>query len=311
MIQYEELCPSSCPTAVALGFFDGLHRGHTAVIGQAVQEKQNGLMPVVFTFPDSPQRELSGSGAPRLLALPERARLLEKMGVEYLYQIPFSRLMDISPEEFVSHILRDILKAQKVFCGFNYHFGKGGRADSGDLKRLCRREGIETVSLEPVLEQGAPVSSTRIRNMVETGDIESANRMLGRPFFYEGEVVNGRKLGRLLGTPTLNQLFPEGFILPRFGVYAALVSCDGWTTSGVTNIGVKPTVGSPAPLSETWMPEYQGKELYGKKVKIQLLRFLRPDKKFEDLEQLRRAILYDGDRAREICHGYLQDQEKV
>ena len=129
VIQYEELCPSSCPTAVALGFFDGLHRGHTAVIGQAVQEKQNGLMPVVFTFPDSPQRELSGSGAPRLLALPERARLLEKMGVEYLYQIPFSRLMDISPEEFVSHILRDILKAQKVFCGFNYHFGKGGRAD--------------------------------------------------------------------------------------------------------------------------------------------------------------------------------------
>ncbi len=310
MIQYEELHPSSHPTAVALGCFDGLHKGHAAVIGRAVQEQENGLTPTVFTFPDSPLRELSGSGAPRLMENSERSRLLEGMGVQYLYQIPFSSLMNLSPEEFVSRILRDVLQARKVFCGFNYHFGKGGRAGSGELQQLCKQEGIEAVSLDPVMEEGAPISSTRIRNMVETGNIESANRMLGRPFFYTGEVINGRKLGRLMGTPTLNQVFPEGFILPRFGVYAALVSCDGWMTSGVTNIGMKPTVGSPVPLSETWMPDYQGKELYGKQVKIQLLHFLRPEKKFEDLDRLRQAILSDGDRAREICRHYVEKNSK-
>ena len=132
MIQYEELHPSSHPTAVALGCFDGLHKGHAAVIGRAVQEQENRLTPTVFTFPDSPLRELSGSGAPRLMENTERSRLLEGMGVQYLYQISFSLLMNLSPEEFVSRILRDVLQARKVFCGFNYHFGKGGRAGSGE-----------------------------------------------------------------------------------------------------------------------------------------------------------------------------------
>lgn len=301
MLEFNRLQPAPGDTAVALGCFDGLHKGHAAVINRAVEEKSRGLIPAVFTFTASPQQELSGSGAPRLMETREKSRFLKEMGVEALYQIPFSTVMDLSSEDFVEQVLLKVLRAKRVYCGFNYHFGKGGRADHNDLGRICGQYGIEAFALDPVMDAGAPISSTRIRNMVETGDIESANRMLGRPLFYTLEVVKGRKLGRLMGTPTLNQLFPEGFILPRFGVYASLVTFDTTTTYGVTNIGVKPTVGSDAPLSETWMPDYAGDELYGKQVTVQLLRFLRPEKKFEDLDQLRRAILADGETAKGIA----------
>lgn len=306
MLEYHQLQRAPGNTAVALGCFDGLHQGHAAVISGAVREKERDYIPTVFTFTASPQRELIGSGAPRLMEPEEKSGLLKRMGVELLYQIPFAAIMDQSPEAFVRQVLGETLQAKRVFCGFNYHFGKGGRADSGELRRLCEKYGIEAVSVEPVMDSGAAISSTRIRNMVETGDIESANRMLGRPLSYTFEVVRGRRLGRLMGTPTLNQVFPQGFILPRFGVYASLVSFDGTTTYGVTNIGVKPTVGADAPLSETWMPAYKGDELYGKRVTIQLLRFLRPEKKFEDLEQLRRAILADGEKAGVLARPFLQ-----
>ncbi|MCI9272921.1 MAG: riboflavin biosynthesis protein RibF [Clostridiales bacterium] len=301
MLEVNQLLSAPGDTAVALGCFDGLHRGHAAVIGRAVEDKRRGLIPAVFTFTANPQQELSGSGAPRLMETADKSHILKEMGVEALYQIPFSMVMDLSPEDFVKQVLGAVLRAKRVYCGFNYHFGKGGRADHRDLRKICKTYGIEAFTLDPVMDDGSPISSTRIRNMVEAGDIESANRMLGRPLFYTLEVVKGRKLGRLLGTPTLNQLFPAGFILPRFGVYASLVRFGSTTTYGVTNIGVKPTVGSDAPLSETWMPDYNGEELYGEQVTIQLLRFLRPEKKFGDLEQLRRAIVADGETAKGIA----------
>lgn len=300
-----ELTPAPADTAVALGFFDGIHLGHRAVISGAVREKINGLAPTVLTFTESPLRELTGAGAPRLLEEGDREAQLSGQGVELLYLLPFTGLMELTPERFVEEVLVNTLRAKRVFCGFNYRFGRGGRADAKRLIELCRPFGVQVTVLEPVILDDAPVSSTRIRNMIEVGDVRTAARLLGRPFSFDFEVVHGRQVGRLMGTPTLNQPFPEGFVLPKFGVYASLVRFDQVLTYGVTNVGVKPTVGADGPLAETWMPAYTGGELYGKKVCTSLMEFLRSEKKFADLDALRAAILADGKKAEAICRPLL------
>lgn len=301
---YSSLFPAAQDTAVALGNFDGVHLGHAAVIQGAVAACTEGLLPTVLTFQKNPLQSLTGNAPPRLQEEGEKARLLQKMGVALLYDLDFPEVRELSPETFVCKVLKKTLRAKQVFCGFNYHFGKEGAGDASVLIRLCREAGIEAHSLPPVEMDGAPVSSTRIRSLLEAGAIEEANRLLGRPFSFSFEVVGGRRIGRTMGTPTLNQPFPDGFILPRFGVYASMVRFGDVRTYGVTNIGVKPTVGADGPLSETWMPEYSGSDLYGWHVQTLLLRFLRPEQKFENMTALRNAILRDGRRAKEILENF-------
>ncbi len=298
---YESITPVERDTSVALGFFDGLHRGHAAVLLAAVEGRRKGLVPAVFTFSASPQRELCGRGAPRLMTVSQKERALGAFGFELLYRVDFSALMEMEADAFVREVLAGAFRARRVCCGFNYRFGKGGSAGCAELSRLCAPYGIEVCALPPVLEEGAPISSTRIRALLEEGRVEEAERMLGRPFGFDFTVVHGRRIGRLMGTPTLNQPFPEDFVLPRFGVYASRVEWEGKSYVGVTNVGVKPTVGADAPLAETWMPDYRGEELYGCAVQTELLRYLRPETKFEDLDALRAAILADGRRAKELA----------
>ena len=158
----------------------------------------------------------------------------------------------------------------------------------------------------PVSVAGETVSSTRIRACLEQGDVQQAGQLLGRPFGYDFEVTHGRQLGRTWGTPTINQPFPAGYVLPRFGVYASLVEVEGQKYYGVTNIGVKPTVGSDCALSETWIPEFSG-DLYGKKVPVELLDFIRPERKFDSLDQLKNEILENGVLARKIAEREWKD----
>ena len=302
------------PAAVALGCFDGLHKGHQAVIRKAVTEKANGLVPSVFTFPESPLAELTGREKPRLMSNTLKEKMLEDLGVEALYLAPFAAVKDLPPEAFVEEILKNTLRAEKVFCGYNYHFGAGGTAGKEELKALCRPRGIQVCDLPPVTLEGAPVSSTRIRKALEKGGARQARELLGHPFSYDFEVVHGRHIGHLMGTPTLNQVFPEDYLVPRYGVYASLVSFDQVVTYGVTNIGVKPTVGAEEkPLSETWMPDYDGEALYGKMVKTELLEFIRPEKRFGGLEELRAMILKNGEQARGIAEKeikYIRKQQE-
>lgn len=298
---FTELIKNRKPAAVALGYFDGIHRGHQAVIREAVQAKAQGLVPCVFTFPESPLQELTGAGKPRLMSSSLKEGLLAEMGVELLWEVPFSSVMKLTPGEFVEYILKDTLGAQTVFCGYNYRFGAGGKAGVEELKALCSGQGIQVRALPPVEAEGNPVSSTRIREALEQGDAKTARELLGHPFSYDFPVVHGRRLGRVMGTPTLNQVFPEDYLVPRYGVYASLVSFDGIVTYGVTNIGVKPTVGAEEkPLSETWMPDYDGEALYGKQVKTELLEFIRPERKFSGLEELRQMILKNAEQAKKI-----------
>lgn len=300
---YQDLQTPEGELAAALGSFDGLHLGHRQVIGNTLSVP--GLRPAVITFQQNPSVSLQKKPVPLLTTNEQKLALLEEMGVEVVYLLPFDRIRDMEPEDFVEALYR-VCRIRALSCGFNFRFGKNGRGDAGLLKELCREKGIELSVTPPVSVAGETVSSTRIRACLEQGDVQQAGQLLGRPFGYDFEVTHGRQLGRTWGTPTINQPFPQGYVLPRFGVYASLVEVEGQKYYGVTNIGVKPTVGSDCALSETWIPEFSG-DLYGKKVPVELLDFIRPERKFDSLDQLKNEILENGVLARKIAEREWKD----
>lgn len=294
--RYPETTIPVVPRALALGVFEGLHIGHRAVICRAAGRE--GLTAAVFTVTGHLPKGEGGD----LLTPARRDRLLEKMGVEELLTADFDAIRDLSPEEFVRDILRDRLDARLVVCGFNYRFGKHGAGTADTLRQLGQAYGIQVIAVPAVEADGQPVSTTRIRGCLQTGDMEQANRLLGFPFTLDFEVVHGRHLGREWGTPTINQPLPPGFVQPRFGVYASVVIVDGRMTYGVTNIGVKPTVGADAPLAETWIPDFTG-DLYGQPVRVMPIRFLREETAFANLDELKEQIKLDGESARQAVLG--------
>lgn len=294
-----DLTPALGDTAVALGSFDGLHIGHKKVIGSAVDAKQKGLLPAVLTFAHNPLADLGGSAGGEILSQEQKIHLLEEFGVEQLYILQFSTIKDYTPEEFVDRVLIQVCRAKEVCCGFNFTFGCGGKGSCRTLEQLCRERGLETKVAGAVLLDGETVSSTRIRGLIANGDVDEAARLLGRPYGYRSAVLHGRKLGRRLGTPTLNQAIPKNFVLPRFGVYVSRVAFGGREYCGVTNVGIKPTLGSPCVLAETWLPDYFGEDFYGKTVCVDLIKFLRPEKKFDGLDELKAEIHKNGEQAKE------------
>ncbi len=288
-------------SAVALGSFDGVHLGHRKVIALALREKSRGLVPTVLTFTDSPRNSLGGDFGGRIFTQEQKIRVMEELGVEQLYLLDFASVRDMTAEEFVRGVLAGVCRAKQACCGFNFTFGRGGKAGSADLARLCAACGIGTAVADAVLWGGAPVSSTRIRSLIADGRADEAEKLLGRPFFYESPVLQGKRLGRKMGTPTINQAVPPGSVLPKFGVYVSRVSFGGKAFCGVTNVGVNPTVGTEAARAETWMPGYSGPDLYGVAVRTELLKFLRPERRFPGIAELRDAILHDGEAAQEYC----------
>ena len=300
---YQDLQTPEGELAAALGSFDGLHLGHRQVIGNTLSAP--GLRPAVITFQQNPSVSLQKKPVPLLTTNEQKLALLEEMGVEVVYLLSFEQIRDMEPEDFVEALYR-VCRVRALSCGFNFRFGKNGRGDAGLLKELCREKGMELSVTPPVSVAGETVSSTRIRACLVQGDVQQAGQLLGRPFGYDFEVTHGRQLGRTWGTPTINQPFPQGYVLPRFGVYASLVEVEGQKYYGVTNIGVKPTVGSDCALSETWIPEFSG-DLYGKKVPVELLDFIRPERKFDSLDQLKNEILENGVLARKIAEREWKD----
>ncbi|MDR1564433.1 MAG: riboflavin biosynthesis protein RibF [Oscillospiraceae bacterium] len=290
MLQTNEITFIPNSTAIALGIFNGIHRGHTKIISTAV--KCGGDI-VVFSLKNSNKK------GGKLLTQSMRTNILERMGVNTLLEPDFEQLRSLSPSEFVSDILKATLNAQNVVCGFNYLFGKGAQGTPELLCELCAKQGITAHVLPPVEEDGAAVSSSRIIALLQNGDVKAANRLLGRPFCYDYEVQYGNQVGRLMGTPTFNQHFEPDFCIPKFGVYASIVRYEGALYSAVTNIGIKPTVGSAFPLSETWIPNFNA-DLYGKRVEVFLQEFLRDEARFSGIDLLREAILKDAERALEI-----------
>lgn len=293
---------SNQPTSVALGYFDGIHLGHRAVINDAVEfAKKNNLVPTVFTLLQSPRKVLFNEKIEGVITISEKLQLIQEMGVGQVYIIDFTEIRNISAEDFVSHILKDCFHAKHAVCGFNYHFGKQALGNRTLLKDLCNNLGISTSSQNQLCYQNMPISSTRIRKCISDGDIISANAMLGRKYGFHLPVVHGRQLGRTWGTPTINQLFPNGLVCPKFGVYASEVTVDGKKFCGVTNIGVKPTIEDfHGVIIETWMPNYNGRDLYDELSDVRLIEYIRPEKKFDSLESLKNEILLNGRQAEQI-----------
>ncbi len=305
MQRFFEIFPEEKNTAVALGYFDGIHKGHRKVISLAANESINGLLPVCFTFLQSPKSIISNLPCPALMTESDKLKCLEKLGIEHVFQSDFRTLMNISAHAFVKDILIDTLKAKKLFCGFNYRFGKNGEGDTEMLKQLCEDYKIELVVAEPEKDNGEVVSSSLIRSLIENGNISRANKMLCSNFGFSSVIEHGKRLGRELGTPTINQPLCSELTVPKFGVYASAVTLEnGDCYCGVTNIGIKPTVGGTVPLCETWMPEYHGNEIYGQTADVRLLEFIRPEKKFSDIDALKNAIIENAETALKIFKTY-------
>lgn len=281
------------PASLALGAFDGLHLGHRAVLRAALD---SGCSPQAFTFKRSP------SGDPALITREDKAALMEGMGMERMYSMDFLALRDMEAESFARDVLIGRLHAQRLCCGEDFRFGRGAMGDVELLRKVCGERGAELVVVPPVLDGGEKVSSTRIRRAVADGDIPTANRLLGRPFGFALEVIHGNHIGTGLGTPTINQALPEDLVLPRFGVYAAWCHTDGGSFYGVCNVGVKPTVGSDRVLAETWMPDFKG-DLYGRRVRVEFAGFIRPERKFGSLEELKAEIKRNAKAAKEMVSG--------
>ncbi len=295
--------PRKAPSSVALGFFDGVHAGHRAVIGAAVETaRREGLTPRVFTFrPEGADasRPVSKSGLTLLQREEQKEAVLEELGVEEVICPPFETFRSMTPEQFVQGFLGETLHARVLVCGFNYHFGRGGQAGVEELRALCAPLGIQVEALPPVLWQGEVVSSTRIRQCIREGQIEEAAAMLCAPFTLAAEVVHGKGLARTLSWPTINQLFPPDFTIPRRGVYWSQVEIGGRRWNGITNVGIKPTRHETNVTMETYILDYKG-DLYGQELSVALLRFLRPESQFASVQALSQRILADIQTVRQL-----------
>lgn len=308
-----EALPNQPPrqgTAVALGSFDGVHRGHQAVISLASAFQPKGMLSCVLSFQPHPAAVLGGNAPPALVTPALRCEAYKNAGAQAAYEIDFRSVCDMSPRHFVEDILIGRLNAKAICCGFNFRFGKNGDGTPELLQDLGKEYGLEICIAQHIDYQESPISSTRIRAAVEAGDMVQVNAMLGRPFAYDFEVVMGDQRGRTLGSPTINQEFPENFVLPRFGVYAGRALVDGQWKCAVVNFGIRPTFSLPRPRSEAYILDYSG-DLYGHNIKVELLKYLRGEMKFNGIEGLKRQIGIDAIAAQEILARWENEESEV
>ncbi len=289
---------------VALGTFDGLHSGHKKVLLSDTTEYDEKL---VLMFTEHPQKTLSGKCPAELITSSKRNELLEGWGYTPEF-LDFKEISNLSPEEFVDKILVEKLNATALCCGFNYRFGKSAKGDVSLLKRLCAERELKLTVCDEVDFEGTPVSSTRIRDCIKNGDIIRANKMLGRYFSFDFQVVHGDARGRTLGSPTINQFFSENFAVAEYGVYASFTIINGKKYISVTNIGVRPTIeGVSEKRSETNIVGFDG-DLYGQNIEVFLVEKLRGEMAFKSLDELSARISADREKATEIIKKEFQNE---
>ncbi|MDB9314212.1 bifunctional riboflavin kinase/FAD synthetase [Spirulina sp. CS-785/01] len=297
------------PTAIALGNFDGLHRGHQQVFRPLLEatppldhSSWGKTYSTLVTFSPHPKEYFTGQQQQLLTPLKEKIPLLEQLGIEQLVLLPFDQeLAQLSPQAFVEEILIQKLEAQQICIGQDFRFGYKRTGTAQDLQNIARQFNRD-VKITPLYSQGEErISSSRIRQALEQGNISQANYLLGRPYTLVGEVVTGQKLGRTLGFPTANLNIPPEKFLPRYGVYSVRVQIKGdrkHPQMGIMNIGCRPTVqaGHP-PTLEIHLLDWSG-DLYGKTLTVQLEQFVRPEQKFASIDELKAQITQDCQEAR-------------
>ena len=281
-------------TAVAIGKFDGIHVGHKELLSKILDKKKDGLKATVFTFDPSPEEFFVGHPVTQLFTREEKLKAFKELGVDILVMFPLNdETAATDPEEFVRRILVDELKASYIAAGSDVSFGDKGKGDSKLLERLGKELSYELCIIDKVKIDGEEVSSTRVRNAVSDGDMDLTNRLLGTEYSVSGIVEHGNHLGRTIGVPTVNILPPAMKLLPPYGVYSSTVKVGGNEFKGMTNIGRKPTVSEKEKVGvETYIYDFD-RDVYGEYIEVVLHSFVRPEIKFDNMEQLKKQIQQD------------------
>lgn len=273
-------------TAVTLGKFDGVHRGHRQLIGKICQKEQEGLESVVVTIWPNPKN-------PALLTKGEKKEAFRKMGVSWWIDCPFlPQIAHMEPERFVREVLAGRLRAKYVVVGSDFRFGYQRRGDCALLQRMQGELGYHLEIVEKETMHGREISSTWVKEALEQGKMELVTSLLGHPYTVGGEVLHGKRIGRTLGMPTTNLIPSAGKLLPPNGVYASKTILEDGAHAGVTNIGFKPTVGEYFRGVETYIFDFEG-DLYGKEIEVELHSFERPEQKFGSMELLKEQMHRD------------------
>lgn len=288
-------------TAVAIGKFDGIHKGHTELLSHIIRQKEKGMKAVVFTFHPSAAVFFGQGSAAELTTRYEKRKLFEEMGVDILIEFPLNRKTAATPpEEFVSKILVGQMNAGYIAAGADLSFGDKGMGNKELLMEMSKALGYQVQVIDKVYYKDREISSTFVRGQVEKGDMDMVYHLLGRYYSFEGRVKEGNRLGRRLGMPTLNLYPVTEKLLPPKGVYYSRVRYENCVYQGITNIGQKPTVNDNGAVSvETYLYDFD-RDMYGKEIVTELLQFKRPEQKFENVQELKRQMEKDIEEGRQF-----------
>lgn len=287
-------------TAVAIGKFDGIHKGHKRLLDEIFKAGNLGLKTAVFTFDPSPAVFFKGNQAGELMTREEKRAAFEKMGVDYLVEYPFSKeTAAVSPEAYVREFLLKKMHAGFIAAGEDVSFGDKGAGNAALLQKIAGENEVQVRIIQKICHGGREISSTFVREALTEGDMELVNALLSEPYFICGRVAHGNRIGRTLGMPTVNLHPQEGKLLPPNGVYFSTVTYGQQTFYGVTNIGYKPTVEDTHRMGvETYIYDFD-EDIYEKDITVHLFHFERPEQKFVGLAELKEAIaknVADGKR---------------
>jgi len=281
-------------SAVAVGKFDGIHIGHKVLLLHLMEQKQKGYRAVVFTF-DPPANQFFGKGDEKeLTPLLEKRKLFEMLGVDVLVEFPLNKeTASIPAEDFIRKVLKEQMNVAYIAAGTDLSFGAGGKGNGELLAAMAEELQYEVEIIHKILYEDREISSSYVREVVEKGDMETAIRLLGEPYRINGVVESGKRLGRTLGMPTLNLYPDKNKLLPPAGVYYSQVLWKGKCYPSITNIGCKPTVSEvPVVGAETYLYDFRG-DLYGEEITVTLLKYKRPERKFENVEALKMQMQCD------------------
>lgn len=287
-------------TCVTLGKFDGLHLGHQLLLSYLEEYEKQGFTSIMFTFDYHPENLFSEKEIDLIYTEEEKVEILRQNGPQVLISYPFTRqTAAIEPEEFIEKVLCQSLDAKVIVVGADYRFGKQRRGDVTMLQKYADVYGYQLIVCEKLKMEEKVISSTRIREEIRLGHMEHVNHMLGAPYRVFGTVVSGQKLGRTIGIPTVNLLPPAHKLLPPNGVYAAIVKVNQAIYQGIANVGCKPTVSKEHQIGvETYLFDYQG-DLYGQQIEVSLLSFIREEKRFSNIEELKEQVNQDIRKAKD------------
>ena len=288
---------------IALGFFDGVHKGHGALLRTVAQVADRlGAKPCAFTFDRSPTAAITGQAVPLLSSVEDRVWLMRRYyGIEEVIVAPFDGMQKMDWQDFVSEYLQKELGAVHVVAGHDFHFGYMGKGNPQRLQEKCRELGMGCDIIQKVEQDGITISSTYIRTLIAQGEVERADQFLGHPHTLTNRVAHGKKIGTTtLGFPTVNLLIPQGVIIPAFGVYATRVWFDGQCRCAVTNVGVRPTVedNDGHVTVEGFILDFDG-DLYGHEIRMEFYKYLRPEQCFPSMDALAAEIRRNAQQTRD------------